>query len=71
LFERIAFGTYEIPSKRNKEIQLANKLIVENAPVFILYYDKSLRIMHPYVTGLSNDAINRLDLKRVRKKIRN
>ena len=71
LFERIAFGTYEFPSKRNDDIQLANKLIVENVPVFILYYDKSLRLMHPYIEGLSNDAANRLDLKRVKKKTRN
>jgi len=71
LFERIAFGTYEFPSKRNDDIQLANRLIVENAPVFILYYDKSLRLMHPYIEGLSNDAANRLDLKRVKKKVRN
>ena len=71
LFERIAFGTYEIPSKRIDDIQTANKLLIENAPVFILYYDKSLRLMHPYIEGLSNDAANRLDLKRVKKKTRN
>ena len=71
LFEKIAFGSYENPSKRNEDIQLANNLIIDNAPVFILYYDKSLRLMHPYIEGLSNDAANRLDLKRVRKKIRN
>ena len=71
LFEKIAFGTYSNPDDRAKDIVEANNIITEDAPVLILYYDKSLRLFHPHVEGLQNDASNRLDLKRVRKKIKN
>ncbi len=71
LFEKVAFGTYEDVNQRHKDIQNANQMISEDAPVLILYYDKSLRLYHPHVEGLNNDASNRLDLKRVRKKVKN
>jgi peptide/nickel transport system substrate-binding protein len=71
LFDKIAFGTYSNPDDRSKDIVEANNIITEDAPVLILYYDKSLRLFHPHVEGLQNDASNRLDLKRVRKKIKN
>jgi len=36
--------------------------------VIPLYYDKSIRLMHPWVDGLKNDAANRLVLKQVKLK---
>jgi len=71
LFEKIAFGTYSTTQLRSTDIELANDIITKEAPVLILYYDKSLRLSHTHVEGLRNDASNRLDLKRVRKKFKN
>lgn len=44
----------------------ANQIIQDESPVITLYYDKSIRLMHPWVSGLDNDPSNRLILKRVR-----
>jgi peptide/nickel transport system substrate-binding protein len=70
LFSKIAFGTYQNQQDRTLDVAKANQLITEEAPVLIMYYDKSLRLMHPHVKGLQNDASNRLDLKRVQKQIK-
>lgn len=43
-----------------------NQLIIEQAPVVFLYYDRSLRFVSRYVEGLSNNPLNHLDLRRVR-----
>ena len=53
---------------RNEAIKKALSILNENNPVIPLYYDKSLRLFHPWVTGLQNDAANRLLLKRVKVK---
>ena len=52
--------------QRENLIHQANELLNLENPVIPLYYDKSLRLYHPHVEGLSNDAANRLLLKRVR-----
>ena len=70
LFSKIAFGTYLNQQARTLDVAKANQLITDEAPVLIMYYDKSLRLMHPHVKGLQNDASNRLDLKRVQKQIK-
>ncbi len=71
LFEKIAFGTYDNHKQRLSEANMADQLIDEEAPILILYYDKSLRLHHPHVQNLRNDASNRLELKRVRKSVKN
>ena len=43
------------------------KLIMQEAPVVILYYDQVLRFVHNNVQGLESDPMNMLTLKRVRK----
>jgi peptide/nickel transport system substrate-binding protein len=48
--------------------QQMDNLIMEDAPVIILYYDRVLRINKKNVEGLENNAMNLLTLKRVRKK---
>lgn len=45
----------------------ADQSLISQAPVIILYYDKSLRLSQKNVHNLSNDASNRLILKRVQK----
>lgn len=71
LFQKIAFGTYINHEERVKDIRKANQILIHEAPALILYYDKSLRLMHPYIKGLKNDAANRLELKKVRKSAKN
>ena len=44
------------------------QIIFEEAPVIPLFYDESIRICQSYVTGLETNAMNTLDLKRVKMK---
>lgn len=55
-------------SVRSQNIAKANAILMDQAPVIPLYYDKSIRLMQPWVEGLTNDAANRLVLKRVKLK---
>ena len=71
LFEEVAFAKMENEEdvqRRNRMIHEANMLTFEDAPVIVLYYDKSVRLMQKNVSGLGNDPINRLDLRYVRKR---
>lgn len=70
-YEDIVYKSQPESNERKQKIAAADNYIMEEAPVLILYYDKSLRLMHPYVKGLRNDATNRLDLKKVRKEFKN
>lgn len=53
--------------KRHKLYCEMDKMIMEEAPVVILYYDQVLRFTQKNIYGLGSNAINLLDLKRVRK----
>ena len=44
-----------------------DSIIVEEAPVVVLYYDQVLRFTHKNVSGLSSNSMNGLSLKTVRK----
>ncbi|MDR0603131.1 MAG: ABC transporter substrate-binding protein [Bacteroidales bacterium] len=48
--------------------QQMDNLIMEDAPVVILYYDRVLRFTQKDIEGLENNAMNLLTLKKVRKK---
>jgi peptide/nickel transport system substrate-binding protein len=48
-------------------MQAADSIVIQNAPLLVLYYDQSLRLYQNTVKGLSNDASNRLILKHVKK----
>jgi len=70
LFEKVAFAKVENDADlniRNKLAREANELTFEEAPILVLYYDKSVRLLQKKVSGLGNDPINRLDLRYVRK----
>lgn len=43
-----------------------DSLIMEEAPVVVLYYDQILHFTHKNVSGLRSNAMNALDLRRVR-----
>ena len=57
---------YSIPHISTGDIFRANLRLMSQVPVIPLYYDKSIRLMHPRVKGLGNDVTNRLPLKRVK-----
>jgi oligopeptide transport system substrate-binding protein len=56
-----------IDSARNGLYRKMEKLMMEDSPVVILYYDQVLRFVQTNVTGLGSDPMNMLTLKRVRK----
>ena len=43
-----------------------NEILMEEAPVIVLYYDQILHFTQKNVTGLRSNAMNALDLKRVK-----
>ena len=43
-----------------------DRMVMEEAPVVVLYYDQILHFTHKRVRGLRSDAMNTLDLRRVR-----
>ena len=63
LYEAIESGESK---DRLDDIFRANLRLMSQVPVIPLYYDKSIRLMHPWVNGLGNDVTNRLPLKRVK-----
>jgi len=44
-----------------------DSLVMEQSPVIILYYDEALRFVQKNIKGMTNNAINLLNLKKVRK----
>ena len=50
--------------------QQMDKIIIDNAVMVPLYYDRVLRFTNKNITGFESNAMNLLDLKRVRKNIK-
>ncbi|GAK77719.1 dipeptide-binding ABC transporter [Nonlabens ulvanivorans] len=44
-----------------------DSIIISEAPIVPLYYDESVRFISKKVSGLESNALNMLDLSRVRK----
>jgi peptide/nickel transport system substrate-binding protein len=57
-----------VDSVRHEYYRRMDQLIMEEAPVVILYYDQVLRFVRKNIEGLESDPMNLLSLKRVRKK---
>jgi oligopeptide transport system substrate-binding protein len=55
-------------SLRNDLYARMDSLLMAEAPVVVLYYDRVLRFTRPGVSGLPSDAMNMLDLRNVRKR---
>ena len=55
------------PKTRYAYYQQMDKLIIDNAIVVPLYYDRVLRFTNKNIRGFESNAMNLLDLKRVRK----
>jgi len=58
-----------IDSVRYNYYRQMDQIIMQEAPVVILYYDQVLRFFQKNIQGLGSDPMNMLSLKRVRKKI--
>lgn len=54
-------------SMRYVYYRFMDQLLMENAPVIVVYYDQSVRITQLNISGLSHDAMKNLSLKVVRK----
>jgi peptide/nickel transport system substrate-binding protein len=42
-------------------------ILMDEAPVVVLYYDKVMRLIQNNIEGLGNNSMNLLTLKRVKK----
>jgi oligopeptide transport system substrate-binding protein len=54
-------------AKRYKLYQALDQMVMKDAPVVILFYDKIIRLQQNNIEGLPINPINLLDLKRARK----
>lgn len=54
-------------SVRFELYQQMDNLVMEEAPLMVLYYDRVVRFIHKDIQGLEGDAMNVLSLKKVRK----
>lgn len=64
LFEKALVETND--SMRYKLYQQADQLMMDDAPVVPLWYDKVVRLVQPEVTGFRPNALNLLELRRVK-----
>ena len=65
LFERSQTITDEV--LRNTYYTRLDSLLMEDAPVVVLFYDKKVRFFQKNISGLDNSPINLLNLKRAKK----
>jgi oligopeptide transport system substrate-binding protein len=65
LFEKAMSCTND--STRFVYYRRLEKIIMEDAPVVVLYYDQVLRFVQNNIEGMESDAMNLLSLKRVKK----
>jgi len=63
LFEKSQTITDEI--LRNKYYTILDSMLMEDAPVVVLFYDKKVRFTQKCIKGLDNSPTNLLNLKRV------
>ncbi len=54
------------PDRRTALYREMDALVMDEAPVVVLYYDQILHFTHKNVTGLRSNAMNTLDLRRVK-----
>ena len=54
------------PVRREGLYRQLDSLVMQQAPVMVLYYDQILHFTHPGVSGLRSNAMNNLDLRHVR-----
>ena len=69
-YDDLFFKSYLEQSDKKRRIIYSelDKMIIEEAPIIPLYYDKIMRFSKKNVFGLKTNPINQLNLKRVYKK---
>lgn len=65
LFEASFFESND--SIRFQMYQEMERLVLEESPMVILYYDQSVRLIPKHINGIPTNALNILDLKRAKK----
>ena len=55
-------------SIRGQKYMQMDRLLIEEAPVIVLYYDEVLRFSQKSISGLGSNPLNLLNLKQVKKK---
>lgn len=70
LFDCLFEQSYHEPNdqKRYALYRQMDNIIMEHAPVVILYYDKLVNLYQNNITGISKNSLNLLVLKRIRKR---
>ena len=68
LFEASFFESND--SIRFQLYQEMERLVLEESPMVILFYDQSVRLIPKNITGLPNNPLNILDLKRTKKLVK-
>ena len=68
-FDRLYESSYHVKddAQRHAIYQQMDNLIMEKAPVVVLYYDKRVNLYQNNISGYSTNAQNQLTLKRVKK----
>ncbi len=54
-------------SIRGQKYMQMDQILIEEAPVVVLYYDEALRFSQKSISGLSSNPLNLLNLKQVKK----
>lgn len=65
LFEQSFYESND--SLRYQLYQEMENIIIEEAPIVVLYYDQSVRLIPKNISGIPSNALNILDLRRARK----
>lgn len=67
--DELYLSSFAITEKysRTKQYRFIDSLIMEKAPVAVLYYDKVVRFVQKDITGMTINPINMLNLERVKK----
>jgi peptide/nickel transport system substrate-binding protein len=63
---KIAVKTVDIKMRRKIYRQM-DSIVMDYSPVVILYYDQAIRFINKNISGMTSNAINLLDLKKVKK----
>jgi peptide/nickel transport system substrate-binding protein len=69
LIDSLYLSTFDINKKniRTNKYRIIDSLIMEEAPVAVLYYDKVVRFVQKDISGMTINPINMLNLERVKK----
>ena len=65
---QMSFGITDL-SERQKLYRQMDSLVMQKAPVVVLFYDEVVRFTRKSVSGLGVNPVNLLDLKRVKKEL--